>query len=187
MTHTGAALEAELDEILYSEAQIAEAVRMLAERIALDYEGNPLLLVGVMKGALFFMADFARALSRVPNGPSEITLDILVASSYGASKQSSGIVRLQSDVTVPIEGRHVLIVEDVVDQGHTVAALQRILGGRSPASLRTCVLFDKPARRVAEVSADYVGFTCPDAFIVGYGLDYQEKYRNLPYVATLRP
>jgi hypoxanthine phosphoribosyltransferase len=172
-------------KILFTAEQIAEAIERLAQRIAVDYSGKPLLLVGVLKGALYAAVDVARALAVIPDGPSEIILDFVSVGSYGNATESSGEVRLLMDVSVPVEGRNVLILDDVADGGLTVQALQALLQGRGPASLRTGVLFDKPARRTVDVTLDYVGLTLPDAFAVGYGLDYQEKYRTLPYLAEL--
>jgi hypoxanthine phosphoribosyltransferase len=137
----------------------------------------------VLKGALFFTADLARAL---PDSL-DISIDFLAVTSYGNSDRSSGEVRLLKDMSEGAEGKHVLIVEDIVDNGLTLSYLQDLIGRRHPASMRSCVLLDKPYRRRVDVKVDYLGLTCPDTFIVGYGLDYQEKYRNLPYLARLEP
>ena len=142
---------------------------------------NLYLLVGVLKGALFVTADLARALP----ASSEVRIDFLAVSSYGNAAKSSGEVRLLKDTSESLEGKHVLIVEDIVDNGLTLQYLQNLLGSRNPASLRSLVLLDKPYHRRVDVKVDYTGLTSPDAFIVGYGLDYQEKYRNLPYLARL--
>ena len=166
--------------ILFTADQIAEAVRGMATRLASELPPEPILLVGVLKGAWFVTADLARALP--PNVDARI--DFLAVSSY-AGTSSSGDVRLVSDLTEDVSGKHVVLVEDVVDTGVTLEYLLEHLGRRAPASLRTCALLDKPHRRSTGVSIDFAGFTCPDAFIVGYGLDYQEKYRNLPYLAKL--
>lgn len=170
--------------VLYSTEAIAAAVDRLADAIARDYAGQPLLLLGVLKGALITTADLARALSARP-GPSELYVDYVALASYGAGTTSSGTVRLLMDSAIAVEGRNVLIVEDIADNGLTLHFLQTFLKERRPASLRTCVLFDKPARRQVEVPLDYVGLPVPDAFVVGYGLDYQELYRNLPCLAEL--
>ena len=175
-----------IEAVLFSAEQIAEAVADLAESIAADYRGEPVVLVGVLKGALFVMADLARSLARRTDGPSEIRLDFIAVSSYGNAHRTSGEGRLLKDTSESLEGRNVIIVEDIVDNGLTLAYLQGLLGGRSPRSLRTCVLLDKPYRRAVEVVVDYRGLLCPDEFIVGYGLDYQERYRTLPYLAKLR-
>jgi hypoxanthine phosphoribosyltransferase len=160
---------------------IASAVRGLARAIARDLAGEPVLLLGVLKGALFLTADLARALPPT----SDVRIDYLAVSSYGNANRSSGQVRLLGDTSSSLEGRNVVIVEDIVDNGLTLSYVQGLLAGRNPASLRSCVLLDKPYRRRVPVALDYVGLTAPDAFIVGYGLDYQEKYRNLPYLARL--
>ena len=173
-------------DVLVSEERLAEIIRDLARRIAADYPGQPILLVGVLKGALYVTTDLVREISRVAGGPS-LELDFLVVSSYGNSTRSSGEVRLLKDAGVTVSGKNVLVVEDIVDNGLTLQYLQSLLLGRSPASLRSCVLFDKPYNRRVDVPIDYVGLVTPDAFVVGYGLDYGESYRNLPYLAQLRP
>ncbi|HEX3465054.1 MAG TPA: hypoxanthine phosphoribosyltransferase [Candidatus Elarobacter sp.] len=176
-----------IERILISAEEIAEANRRMAAEIARDYAGASLVLIGVLKGALFATADLARALAETPGAPSDVQLDFIAVSSYGNAHRSSGEVRLVQDTTHAIEGRHVLIVEDIVDNGHTLHYLRAMLGNRQPASLRAAVLLDKPYRRAVAVPMDYVGLTCPDEFVVGYGLDYQERYRTLPYLAKLRP
>lgn len=176
-----------IERVLFTQEEIAKAIERLAEQIAEDHAGKPLLLLGVLKGALHVVTDLARALARVPDGPSEIFVDYLCVSSYGNSTRSSGEVRMLKDTTEPLTGRQVVVVEDIVDNGLTLAYLQALLKERNPASLRSCVLFDKPYRRRVDVPVEYVGLQCPDEFVVGYGLDYQELYRNLPYLAQLRP
>ena len=161
--------------------RIAAAVSGLADTIVRDLAGEPFVLVGVLKGALFFTADLARALP--PDA--DVSIDFIAVSSYGRADRSSGEVRLLKDTSESVEGKNVIIVEDIVDNGLTLQYLQRLLGSRNPASLRSCVLLQKRHRRAADVRIDYVGLTVPDTFIVGYGLDYQEKYRNLPYLARL--
>jgi len=168
-------------EVAFDAATIAATVRRLAGQIAHDYAGEPVTLVGVLKGALFLTADLARALPE----DMAVTIDFIVVSSYGNSPRSSGEVQLLKDTSASVEGKNVVIVEDIVDNGLTLAYLRQLLGSRGPASLRACVLLDKPYRRLVDVRIDYTGLTAPDAFIVGYGLDYQEKYRNLPYLARL--
>jgi len=175
-----------IEAVLFSADDIAVAIDRMARAIAAEYAGQPLLLLGVLKGAVFVTADLARAIDRLPGGPSEIALDFLGVSSYGNAHRSSGEVRLVQDTSHSIEGKHVLIVEDIVDNGLTLKYLLTLLGGRAPRSLRTAVLLDKPYNRRTDVPVDYVGMTCPDEFVVGYGLDYQERYRTLPYVAKLR-
>lgn len=169
---------------LYGQEEIEAAVGRLAREIAAAYRRQPLVLLGVLKGALYFTVDLARALAAIADGPSEIFVDYLSVVSYAGS-ESGGQIRLLLDEATPLEGRHVLIVEDIADNGFTLAYLQRLLPERRPASLRTCALFDKPSRRKVQVGLDYVGLTVPNTFAVGYGLDYQERYRNLPYLAEL--
>jgi hypoxanthine phosphoribosyltransferase len=176
----------DIESVIFSEADIAAALRRMAEQIARDYAGKTIVLLGVLKGALFVTADLARALAAVPGSTVEARLDFLGVSSYGNAHRSSGEVRLVQDTSHSIEGKHVLIVEDIVDNGLTLKYLMTLLGGRAPASLRTAVLLDKPYNRRVDVPVEYVGMTCPDEFVVGYGLDYQERYRTLPYVAKLR-
>ena len=174
-----------IEKTLFSEVEIADAIERLAHAIAADFSGQPLLLVGVLKGALFVTADLARSLSSIAAGPSEIRLDFMAVSSYGNANRSSGEVRMLKDTTENIAGKNVVIVEDIVDNGLTLAYLQGLLRERGPKSLKSCVLFDKPYNRRVDAHVDYIGLTAPDAFVVGYGLDYQEAYRNLPYLAQL--
>jgi hypoxanthine phosphoribosyltransferase len=176
----------DIEAVLFSEAEIAAAIRRMAASIARDYAGETVVLLGVLKGALFVTADLARALTAVDGGGVEVRLDFLAVSSYGNAHRSSGEVRLIQDTSHSIEGKQVLIVEDIVDNGLTLKYLMTLLGGRAPASIRTAVLLDKPYNRRVDVPLNYVGMTCPDEFVVGYGLDYQERYRTLPYVAKLR-
>jgi hypoxanthine phosphoribosyltransferase len=173
----------EVEEVVFSEDDLAATVCRLAGEIARDHSGASIHLVGVLKGALFFLADLARALPT----PLDARLDTISVSSYGNLNRSSGEVRLLKDTTESVEGKHVVIVDDIVDNGLTLDYLQNLFRSRKPASLRTCVLLNKPFRRQITVPLDYVGLACPDTFVVGYGLDYQEKYRNLPYVAKLAP
>ncbi len=176
-----------IEQTLFTAEEIATAVRRLATQIAQDHCGQPLTLVGVLKGALYVVTDLARALAAIPDGPSEIIVDYICVTSYGNMTRSSGEVRMLKDVSEPIGGRSVVIVEDIIDNGLTLQYLRSLLQERRPASLRACVLFDKPYRRRADTPVDYVGLQCPDEFVVGYGLDYQELFRNLPYLAQLRP
>ncbi|HEY8298075.1 MAG TPA: hypoxanthine phosphoribosyltransferase [Candidatus Baltobacteraceae bacterium] len=175
-----------IERVLFSKTEIAAAIDRLAVRIASDYSGQPLLLLGVLKGALYVTVDLARAISRLPDGPSSIEVEYLAVSSYGNAVRSSGEVRLLKDTNENITAKHVLVVEDIVDNGLTLQYLRSLVGGRNPASLAACVLFDKPYHRSVDVPLEYVGLVAPDTFVVGYGLDYQEKYRNLPYLAQLR-
>lgn len=175
-----------VERVIFDRAAIAEALERLAHEIARDFSRQPLLVLGVLKGALYVTADLVRALSAVADGPSHIELDFLVVSSYGNATRSSGEVRLLKDTALNVAGKNVLIVEDIIDNGLTLHYLQTLLGGRQPADLRSCVLFDKPFRRLVDVTVEYVGLTAPDEFVVGYGLDYRESYRNLPYLAQLQ-
>lgn len=152
----------------------------LARAIEADYQGKDLLLVGVLKGAVIFLADLMRHLS-LP-----LAVDFMAVASYGAATKSSGVVRILKDLDTPLNARHVLLVEDIVDTGLTLRYLLDVLKARSPASLKTCVLLDKRERRQVEVPVDYCGFVIPDVFVVGYGLDYAENYRQLPYIAVFR-
>jgi hypoxanthine phosphoribosyltransferase len=181
------ALHPDLESMLFSEDEIAAAIRSLAERIAADHVGQDVLLLGILKGAVHVLSDLARQLDGMTPGPARVYLDVMAVSSYGNASRSSGEVRLIQDTTHAIEGRRVVIVEDIIDNGLTLSYLNALLSARRPLSLRSAVLLDKPYRRIANVKADYVGLTCPDEFIVGYGLDYQERYRTLPYIAKLRP
>jgi hypoxanthine phosphoribosyltransferase len=175
-------LHADIGEILVSEADIAAKVTELGARISAAYDGRPITLVSVLKGSLPFMADLMRAID-LP-----LRIDLMEVSSYGGSAtESSGLVRILKDLSASIEGEEVLIVEDIIDTGLTLNYLIRYLRGKNPASLRICTLLDKPARRLVEIPVDYVGFTIPDQFVVGYGLDYGEVYRNLRFVGVLRP
>src|SRR6266550_3756740 len=175
-------LSADVAEILLSEEQIQTRVKELGLQISEDYAGQRLTLVSVLKGSLPFMADLMRAMS-IP-----VRIDLMEVSSYGgATTESSGLVRILKDLSASIEGEEVLIVEDIIDTGLTLNYLVRYLRGKSPRSLRICTLLDKPARRLVEIPVDYIGFTIPDQFVVGYGLDYGELYRNLRFVGVLRP
>jgi hypoxanthine phosphoribosyltransferase len=168
-----------IGEILVPAEELASRVRELAAEVSRDYAGKDLVLVGVLKGAVFFLSDLMRSLEI----PCEV--DFMAVASYGSATKSSGVVRILKDLDAVIEDRDVLIVEDIVDSGLTLQYLMRTLATRGPASLNVCALLTKPERRKAEVPARYVGFEIPDKFAIGYGLDYAERYRNLPYVATL--
>lgn len=170
----------EAERIMISQDEIAAKVQELGARISQDYAGEEILVVGILKGAAIFMSDLVRSIS------SPVAFDFMAVSSYGASTESSGVVRIIKDLDQSIEGRHVLIVEDVVDTGLTLNYLVENLRSRNPASLKLCSLLDKPSRRKVEVKADYLGFEIPDEFVVGYGLDYAERFRNLPYIAVLK-
>ncbi|MEJ7696821.1 MAG: hypoxanthine phosphoribosyltransferase [Candidatus Limnocylindrales bacterium] len=175
-------LHADVGEILLTEEQIATRVAELGRRISEDYAGRPVTLVSVLKGSLPFMADLMRAID-LP-----LRIDLMEVSSYGGgATESSGLVRILKDLSATIEREDVLIVEDIIDTGLTLNYLVRYLRGKNPATLRICTLLDKPARRLVEIPVDYIGFTIPDQFVVGYGLDYGELYRNLRFVGVLRP
>jgi hypoxanthine phosphoribosyltransferase len=169
-------------EILIPQPVVAAKVAELGAQLSADYAGRPLTLVSVLKGALPFMADLMRAMT-IP-----LHIDLMEVSSYGGTAtESSGLVRILKDLSSSIEGKDVLIVEDIIDTGLTLNYLLRYLRGKNPASLRICALLDKPARRLVEIDIDYRGFTIPDRFVVGYGLDYGEAYRNLPFIGVLKP
>ena len=168
-----------IGEILVQQDDLAHRVRALGAELSRDYEGRTLLLVGVLKGAMFFLSDLMRHL----DVPCEV--DFMAVASYGSSTDSSGVVRILKDLDAPIEGRDVLIVEDIVDSGLTLSYLLRTLKARDPASLEVCALLTKPERRKVELPIRYVGFEIPNRFAIGYGLDHAERFRNLPYVAVL--
>jgi hypoxanthine phosphoribosyltransferase len=173
-------LHAAVEEVLIDEASLQNRIAELGAAITDDYRGRDLLLVGVLKGAIFFMADLMRQIDL----PCEV--DFMAISSYGAGVDSSGVVRILKDLDISIEGRNVLVVEDIVDSGLTLSYLLRNLEAREPASLETCALLTKPERRENDVICRYVGFEIPNRFVIGYGLDFAERYRNLPYVGVLR-
>ena len=172
-------LESVVGEVLIEPDALSARVAELGAEISADYAGRDLLLIGVLKGAVFFMADLMRKLTI----PCEV--DFMAISSYGASTDSSGVVRILKDLDINIEGRHVLVVEDIIDSGLTLSYLMRNLESREPATLAVCALLTKPDRREIEVPVRYVGFEIPNRFVIGYGLDFGERYRNLPYVAVL--
>ncbi len=174
-------MHSDIARILISEQELQNRVKELGAQISADYAGKDLLLVCVLKGGVMFLSDLLRAIS-IP-----VSIDFMATSSYGASTQSSGVVRIIKDLDTPLEGRNVLIVEDIIDTGHTLDYLVRILNERKPASLRICTLLNKAERRELDIQVDYIGFDIPNEFVVGYGLDYGEKYRNLPYVGVLKP
>ena len=176
-----AELEQGVGDVLIGEEELQARIRELGAELSVDYAGREVLLVGVLKGAVFFMADLMRSLTI----PCEI--DFMAISSYGASTDSSGVVRILKDLDINIEGRHVLVVEDIVDSGLTLSYLMRNLESREPASLEVCALLTKPTRREIDVPVRYIGFEIPNRFVIGYGLDFAERYRNLPYVGVLHP
>ena len=171
----------DIEEILISEEQIKAKVKEIGELIAKDYQEKNLFIVAVLKGSSLFMADLVRNI----NLP--LTFDFMAVSSYGASTSSSGVVRIIKDLDASIEGKDVLIVEDIIDSGLTLSYLVENLKSRNPGSLKIATLLNKPERRKTHVQVDYCGFDIPDKFVVGYGLDYDEKYRNLPFIGILKP
>src|SRR3954469_10965801 len=172
--------DAPIEEILVQPDELRTRVKQLGRQISEDYAGTDLLLIGVLKGAIFFLSDLMREID-IP-----VEVDFMAISSYGSQTDSSGVVRILKDLDMPIEDRDVLIVEDIVDSGLTLQYLMRNLGARNPRSLEVCALLTKPERRKVEVVPRYVGFEIPDRFAIGYGLDFSERYRNLPYVAALQ-
>lgn len=170
--------EGTVGEVLISEAVLQEKISEIAAQISKDYAGRKILVIGVLKGAIFFISDLVRQLSVA------CELDFMAVSSYGASTHSSGVVRILKDLDIPIAGRDVLIVEDVIDSGLTLSYLLKNLTSRGPASLEICTLLAKPGYKRLNITARYVGFELPDVFVVGYGLDYAERYRNLPHIAA---
>ena len=171
----------DIQEVLFSEEQLKNRVREIARQITADYQGKEIMLISVLRGSFVFMADLCRAID-LP-----CTLDFMAVSSYGKGTKSSGQVQITKDLSEDISDRHIIVVEDILDSGNTLSYLLKILQHRNPASIRLCTLLDKPDRRVKPVEVHYSGFTIPDAFVVGYGLDYAEKYRNLPYIGILKP
>lgn len=175
------ALDRDVAYILIDVEMLQRRVAELGHYIDERYAGQDLLLIAVLKGSIVFMADLMRTIT-IPH-----EIDFMATSSYGTGTETSGVVRILKDLNKPIEGRHVLIVEDIIDSGHTLAYLSRILAARNPASLRIVTLLDKPERREVDIAVDWTGFAIPNAFVIGYGLDYNEKYRNLPYIGVLKP
>ncbi|MBC5717700.1 hypoxanthine phosphoribosyltransferase [Flintibacter faecis] len=171
----------DIQEVLFSEEQLKNRVQEIARQITADYQGKEIMLISVLRGSFVFMADLCRAID-LP-----CTLDFMAVSSYGKGTKSSGQVQITKDLSEDITDRHIIVVEDILDSGNTLSYLLKILENRHPASIRLCTLLDKPERRVKPVQVHYSGFTIPDAFVVGYGLDYAEKYRNLPYIGILKP
>ena len=174
-------LHEDIKEIMIEEEKIHEIVDKLGAKISEDYAGKEILMVVVLKGSVPFAADLMRRIN-VP-----VIMDFMQASSYGSATVSSGVINIKRDLENDVAGRHVLIVEDIVDSGNTLSALKEILEGRNAASVKICSFLSKPARREKEITVDYIGMDVPDEFVVGYGLDYAERYRNLPYVGILKP
>lgn len=171
----------DIEKVLLSEQEIQEKVKELGARISSDYNGKNLMLISILKGAVVFMSDLMRAITI------HCKIDFMAVSSYGSSTKTSGVVRILKDLDIPLDNYDVLIVEDILDSGMTLDYITKILNERHPKSIKICTLLDKPARRKINIKADYVGFTVPDEFVVGYGLDYDERYRNVPFVGVLKP
>ena len=174
-------LEKDIQEVLFSQQQLEERVDQIAQEITRDYAGKEIVLISVLRGSFVFMADLCRRID-LP-----CTIDFMSVSSYGSGTSSTGQVQITKDLSGDISGKHILVVEDILDSGNTLSYLLKILENRHPASIRLCTLLDKPERRVKPVEVPYSGFTIPDAFVVGYGLAYAEHYRNLPYIGILKP
>lgn len=174
-------LEKDIDHILFNEEQLKARVREIAGQIDRDFAGKEPMLISVLRGSFIFMADLMRSIT-LP-----CTVDFMAVSSYGAGTTSSGQVKITKDLSESIEGRDIIVVEDILDSGNTLSYLLKLLQARHPASIRLCTLLDKPSRRTKPVEADYTGFSVDDLFVVGYGLDFAEKYRNLPYIGILKP
>lgn len=168
-----------ISKVMISQRRLQNKVKELARKISRDYKGKKLVLIGILKGAFVFMSDLIRELT-IP-----VELDFIQVSSYGASTTSSGAIKIKKDIDLPIVGKHVLLVEDIIDYGYTLDYLLKFLKNRKPKSVKICVMLDKPSRRRVRVPIAYRGFEVPDKFIVGYGLDFAEKFRNLPYLASL--
>jgi hypoxanthine phosphoribosyltransferase len=177
----GRKMERDVEKILISEEEIKKRVKEIGAQISKDYEGKDLLVVGVLRGAVIFMADLARSI------PIPVEFDFMAVSSYGVTTRTSGVVRILKDLDQDIRGKHVLLVEDIVDTGLTVNYLLKNLRSRAPASFEVCALLSKQEKQRVSLNIKYLGFSIRDEFVVGYGLDYAQKYRNLPYVCTLKP
>jgi len=171
----------DIKEVWINEEELQQKVKELGAKISEDYKGKNLLMVSVLKGSVVFMADLMRAIT-IP-----AAIDFMAVSSYGAGTKSSGVVRILKDLDTPVEGYDLLLVEDILDSGNTLYYLRELLSDRCPNSIRIATLLDKPSRRVADIKADYLGFEIRDEFVVGYGLDYNEIYRNLPFIGILKP
>jgi hypoxanthine phosphoribosyltransferase len=174
-------MRSDIDRVLIREDELSQKVAELGKRITRDYQGKNLLLISVLKGSVVFMADLMRAIE-LP-----LRVDFMNVSSYGSGAKTSGVVKIVKDLDIPVEGYDLLIVEDILDSGRTLNYLKELLSARNPNSIAIITLLDKPDRRQVDVLADYIGFEIPDEFVVGYGLDYGERYRNLPYVGVLSP
>lgn len=169
----------DVERILISEQQIQEAVTRIAKQIEEDYEGKEVMFVGLLKGSIAFMADLIKAYTKT------CTIDFMAVSSYGAGTESSGRVNIVKDLSVPINGKDIVIVEDIIDSGNTLSFIKAYFAAKNANSVKICTLLNKPDRRVVDIDVDYIGYDIPDEFVIGYGLDYNEHYRNLPYVGVL--
>lgn len=175
-------LDRDIERVLYSQQELQQRVQELGEQITRDYAGEKnIILVCILRGSYMFLADLSRAID-LP-----VRVDFMAASSYGKGTSSSGNIEIKKDLSDSIEGAHVILVEDILDSGNTLSYLRKMLSTRNPASVSIVTLLDKPARRAKAIAADYTGFVVPDEFVVGYGLDYAERYRNLPYIGVLKP
>ncbi len=174
-------LEKDIQEVLFTQEELEKRVRELAAQITADYQGKEIILISVLRGSFIFMADLCRSIDL------DCTVDFMAVSSYGGGTSSTGQVQITKDLSGDISGKHVIVVEDILDSGNTLSYLLKLLEQRKPASIRLCTLLDKPERRTKPVEVSYSGFTIPDAFVVGYGLDYAEHYRGLPYIGILKP
>lgn len=174
-------IEDDIKEVFFSKEELAKIVERLGKQISKDYEGKNLMLVSILKGSVIFMADLMRAIT-VP-----CNIDFMSVSSYGSGTKTSGTVKIIKDLDINLEGKDLLLVEDILDSGKTLYYVSNMLKMRNPSSIHICTLLDKPERREADIKADYAGTFVPDEFVVGYGLDYDEKYRNLPYIGVLKP
>lgn len=170
----------DIQEVLISEEQIKNAVEKIAKQIEKDFEGKEVLFVGLLKGSVAFMADLLKAYTKT------CTIDFMAVSSYGASTQSSGRVNIIKDLSQPIDGKDIVIVEDIIDSGNTLSFIKAYFNAKNANSVKICTLLNKPDRRVVDIDVDYIGYDIPDEFVVGYGLDYNEHYRNLPYIGILK-
>ncbi|MCR4947326.1 MAG: hypoxanthine phosphoribosyltransferase [Lachnospiraceae bacterium] len=167
-------------DVMISEEEVEKRICELADQISSDYEGKVIHIISILKGGVFFTTELAKHIKE------PVTFDFMSVSSYGNGTESTGRVRILKDLDEPLEGKDVLIVEDIIDSGNTLSYLMKVLEGRKPASMKLCTLLDKPERRVTEVKVDYKGFEIPDKFVVGYGMDYAQKYRNLPYIGVVQ-
>ena len=174
-------LEKDIQEVLFTQEELEKRVRELAAQITADYQGKEIILISVLRGSFIFMADLCRSIDL------DCTVDFMAVSSYGGGTSSTGQVQITKDLSGDISGKHVIVVEDILDSGNTLSYLLKLLEQRKPASIRLCTLLDKPERRTKPVEVSYSGFAIPDAFVVGYGLDYAEHYRGLPYIGILKP